>query len=189
MCYQVALGIEHMHIHPRGAVHLDLKESNVLLGGMADLLSGSAPAKALSYSLHGALRATQPLRSCKLVAGGCRLLYKVRHGHAQRWGNVFRPREQYPTHMRRETGTPSAITATSLVLQPEDKAGAYHNPDDESCRTWLALLHECLQQDPELRPWAARLRGVLEQLLERVRDDEEVLPFQTLILLPILLVS
>jgi hypothetical protein len=60
-----------------------------------------------------------------------------------------------------------------------DKVDAHHNPGDESCREWLALLQECLQQSPELRPTAALLRGVLEQLLKRVRADEEVLPLQS----------
>jgi hypothetical protein len=65
----------------------------------------------------------------------------------------------------------------ACIAAREGKADAHYNSDDGSCRTWLALLQECLQQSPELRPTAAQLRGVLEQLLERVRADEEVLPF------------
>jgi hypothetical protein len=33
----------------------------------------------------------------------------------------------------------------------EGKADAHCNPDDESCRTWLALLQECLSSAPQLR--------------------------------------
>jgi hypothetical protein len=57
----------------------------------------------------------------------------------------------------------------------KSRQGAHYSSDDDSCCTWLALLQECLQQSPELRPTAACLRGVLEQLLESVRADEEVL--------------
>jgi hypothetical protein len=57
-----------------------------------------------------------------------------------------------------------------------DKADAHLNPADASCRERLELLQECLKQSPEHCPTAARLRGVLGQLLEPVRADEEVLP-------------
>jgi serine/threonine protein kinase len=70
MCYQVALGLEHMHA--KGVVHLDLKESNILLGqdGRVVLADSGICEKAQDCSLPGALLATLPRISCKRVAKG-----------------------------------------------------------------------------------------------------------------------
>jgi serine/threonine protein kinase len=110
MCYQVALGIEHMHA--RGVVHLNLKESNVPLeGGMGRSwwrILGSAPAKALSNSSHGALRGSQPLASCKLVVRGVQAIVQGPLWTSTAPGRCFSPSCAVPHLPARETGTQSS---------------------------------------------------------------------------------
>jgi serine/threonine protein kinase len=68
MCYQVALSIEHMHA--KGVVHLDLKESNLLLGGDGQIVLadfGLSPRQGAKLQLaSGTLSCTAPeiLQAC-----------------------------------------------------------------------------------------------------------------------------
>jgi eukaryotic-like serine/threonine-protein kinase len=183
MCYQVALGIEHMHA--KEVVHLDLKESNILLGGdgqvvIADFgLSARVGAKLQLARGTPGYTAPEILQACG--QGGAEAGYC-----AQSSMDVYSAGATFFALM---SGTPLTregngyeegyYSNLACIAAREGKADAHFNPDDASCRTWLAMLQECLQQDPEQRPTAAQLRGVLEQLLERVRADEEVLTFHS----------
>jgi serine/threonine protein kinase len=70
-CYQVALGLEHMHA--KKVVHLALKESNILLGGDGQVVIAdfdlSAREGAKLQLARGTPGYTAP-RSCRRVAKG-----------------------------------------------------------------------------------------------------------------------
>jgi serine/threonine protein kinase len=148
MFHQVALGIEHMH--SKGVVHLDIKETNVLLGRDGQLLIAafglSAREGAKLQLARGTPSYTAPeiLRACS--QGGAGYCARSAMDIYNAWAMFFALMSSTPLTREGNGFSEGDWRDLKCVAAREDKAGAHHNPDDESCRTWLALLQALLQQ-------------------------------------------
>jgi serine/threonine protein kinase len=180
-CHQVAQGMQHMHA--QGVVHLDLKETNVLLGRDGRLLlsdfgfSAREGAKLLVARGTPGYTAPEILQACDpegAATGYCaRASMDVYSAGATFFGLMC------GTPLTREgngysEGDYSDLTCAAVR---EEKADVHCSMDDEACRAWLEVLQGCLHRDPERRPTAAELTAVTAQLLQSVRAAEEVRPF------------
>jgi serine/threonine protein kinase len=175
-CHQVAQGMQHMHAS--GVVHLDLKESNLLLGPGGGVLIAdfglSAREGARLTSSRGTPGYTAPeiLKACG--AAGARVEY-----HACSAMDIYSAGATFFALMSahpltRDSNGGAAYSDLAGVAVKRDRAGAHVDLADEHCRAWLAMLQRCLQEDPQLRPTAAQLSALLAQLLQRVKDAEQV---------------
>jgi eukaryotic-like serine/threonine-protein kinase len=171
------------HMHAQGVVHLDLKETNVLVGRDGRLLlsdfgfSAREGAKLLVARGTPGYTAPEILQACG--PGGAARGYCARSSMDVYSAGATFFGLMCGTPLTREgngysEGDYSDLTCAAVR---EEKADVHCSMDDEACRAWLAVLQGCLQRDPEQRPTAAELTAVTAQLLQRVRAAEEVHPF------------
>jgi serine/threonine protein kinase len=154
-------------MHAKGVVHLVLNESNLLLGGdgqvvIADFgLSAREGAKLQLARGPPGYTAPEILQACG--KGGTGSGYCARSAMDMYSVGAMSFALMSGTPLTREGNgyEEGEYSNLACIAAREGNADAHYNSDDGSCHEWLALLQECLQQSPELRPMAARLRGAM----------------------------
>jgi serine/threonine protein kinase len=189
-------GLAHLHAH--GVVHHDLKEANILLDTDDRVVITDYGLSSMVGACLSSCRGTEAYMPPEMLSCHLQLKSTTYHAHPAQdmWstGVTFFSLFSSNPIPRQEVRIPGFD-----AMNEEDKNDAkclYHldnsevysdlldravkhvaphfAEEDEHERALLAMLQECLQVDPQLRPTAASLAPRVRALLQKVLEAEQV---------------